>query len=108
MTLLQLLERQPVPGLHQVDQPEVARPQHHDLTVGYVVLRSLLRLPPGRLVDRGVDHRVLLVTPGEARHSSLLERPLDELVEAVPVPLLEGRALGLPVIREDYEFIGTR
>ena len=66
----------------------------------------LLRLrPPRRLAEGEADHRALLVTAFDPRDVSPRERALDELVEPVPVPLLEGRSLRLPVVGEDHDLV---
>src|SRR4051794_1329761 len=105
--LVDLLERQPALLLHQVDEAEVARAEHDDIAVGDVVLRPLRRLA-GRLFHRAPDHRALLVTARDPRHGALGERTLDELVQAVTVPLLERRALRLAMVREDDNLVGPR
>src|SRR3954452_13208310 len=109
MTFLDLLERKPPLLLHQIDEPEIPRAEHDDLAIGHVVLRLLLVLgATGRFAQRVADHRALLVTAGELGHRSVLERALDELVEAVSVPLLERRALRLTVVREDDDLVRPR
>ena len=102
-----LLERQPAALLHQVDEPEVARAEHDDVAVGDVVLGPL-GLLPGRLADGVADHRALLVAAGDPGDLALGEGALDELVEAVPVALLERRALRLPVVGEDDDLVRPR
>ena len=104
---LDLLQRQPALLLHQVDEPEVARAEHHRLAIGDVVLRPLRRLAAGRLAERVADHRRLLVAAGELGHLPAGERALDQLVEAVAVSLLEGRSLGLAVVGEDDDLVGA-
>ncbi len=108
MALLDLLERQAPLLLHQVDEPQVPRPQDDGSAVGHVVLGALGRAVPGRLVDRVPDHRVLLVAVEEVGHLAAGQRPLHELVEPVAVALLERRALRLPVVGEDDELIRPR
>ena len=109
MTLLDLLEREPPRLLHQVDETEVPRAEDDDLLAAHVLLRPfLLRRAPCGLAHGVADHRVLLVSAADARHLSLRERALDELVEPVAVALLEGRPLRLPVIREDDDLVWPR
>ena len=108
MALVELLHGQAALLLHQVDEPEVPRPEHHDLAIRDVVLRPLLLGAPGGLAHRVLDHRVLLVAAGEAGDLTVCERALDELVEPVAVALLEGRALRLPVVREDHDLVRAR
>ena len=43
-----------------------------------------------------------------SRDVAARERALDELVEAVPVALLEGRSLGLPVVGQDHDLVRPR
>ena len=113
MALLELLEREPAADLHQVHEPEIARAEHHDLTVGDVVLGPL-RLcllgvgPAGRLLDGGLDHCVLLVAARVAGDLGILERPLDKLVEPVAVALLERGALRLTMVGEHDDLVRPR
>ena len=51
------------------------------------------------------DHRVLLVAAGDLGDVSRLQRPRDEVVEAVAVSLLEGCALRLTVIGKDDDVV---
>ncbi len=104
MAFVDLLEREPAAFLHQVDEAEVARAEHDDIAVGDVVLGPL-RLLPGGVADGVSDHRALLVSPGDPLDGALRERALDQIVEAIPVALLEGRALGLPVVGEDDDLV---
>ncbi len=67
-----------------------------------------LRLRPGRLGEGVADHRALLVAAGDPLDVASGERALDEVVEPVPVALLEGRALCLPVVGEDDQLVGPR
>ena len=53
------------------------------------------------------DHRALLVATGELRDVTGGKGALDEIVEAVAVALLEGRTLGLAVVGEDHDLVGT-
>src|SRR6202008_205872 len=92
--LLDLFEGQPPTLRHQVDEPEVAGAEHDDVAVGDVVLGPL-GLLAGGFAEGVADHRALLVAAGDPRHVAARERALDELVEAVAVALLEGRALRL-------------
>ncbi len=80
---------------------------YDDVAIGNVVL-GLLLLLARRLAEGVADHRVLLVPAGDARDIALRERALDQLVEAVPVALLEGRSLRLPVVREDDDLVRPR
>src|SRR6185436_20522304 len=88
-------------------EPEVARAEDDDIAVGDVVL-GLLLLLAGGLVDGEADHRALLVAAGDPGHVALRERALDQLVEAVAVALLEGRALRLSVVGEDDDLVRPR
>ena len=107
--LVELLERQAARLVHERDETEVARAEHDRLPVGDVVLGALLRLDASRrLADREPDHGVLLVAAGDLSHASALEGALDELVQPVAVPLLEGRALRLPVVGEDDDLVRAR
>ena len=69
---------------------------------------GLLLLLPGRLADRVADHRALLVAAGDPLDVAARERALDEVVEPVAVALLEGGALGLPVVGEDDDLVRPR
>ena len=112
MPLVDLLQREPATLLHQVDEAEVAGAHHDDVPIGDVVLGLLLllllRRRAGRLGDGEPDHGVLLVTAFDPGDVAARKRALDELVEAVPVPLLEGRTLGLPVVGEDDDLVRSR
>src|SRR4029453_17536673 len=102
VALLDLLERQPAWFLHEVDEAEIARSEHDGLLARDVLLRFGLRLLAGRLAERGPDHRLLFVAAGDLLNgSAALERSLHQVVEPIAVPLLERRALGLAVVRED-------
>ncbi len=105
---LDLLQREPSPLLHQVDEAEVARAEHDHVLVGDVVLRALLRLLATRLGERMPDHRVLLVAALDGRDAAVVEIALDELLEAVAVALLERCALCLSVIGQDDDLVRTR
>jgi hypothetical protein len=50
----------------------------------------------------------VLVAADERRHVGGLERPGDELVQAVAVALLERRSLRLPVVGQDHDLVGPR
>src|SRR5205823_8983303 len=95
---------------HQVHETEVPRAEHDHLAVRDLVLRAIAcrRWATGGLAQGMTDGRVVLVTAGQSRYGAALERALDELVKAVAVALLEGGALGLPVIGEDDELVGPR
>ena len=111
VALVDLLEREPARLLHQRDEAEVPRAEHDDLPVRDVVLRTLPLLlvgSSGRLADGEPDHRMLLVAAGDLLDRPVLERALDELIQPVAVPLLEGRALCLSVIGEHDDLVGTR
>ena len=109
VALVDLLERQPAALLHQVDEAEVARAEHDDVAVGDVVLRPLLLLAPGRLARRrGRPSRSARRRRRSPATSPPRERALDELVEAVAVALLEGRALRLAVVGEDDDLVRPR
>ena len=106
---LDLLERQPARLVHQVDEPEVARAEHDDVLAGDVVLRrasaGLRRVPVASSTacrrSRSFSSPPATLATRRVRSSE----PLDELVEAVAVALLEGRALGLPVVGEDDDLV---
>ena len=104
MPLVDLLEGQPAALLHEVDEAEVARAEHDHVAVGDVVL-GLLRLLPGRFAHSESDHGALLVPARDPGHLAACQRAFDELVEAVPVALLERRSLGLPVVGEDDDLV---
>src|SRR5215207_6400875 len=108
MALLDLLERQPPIALHEVDEPEIARAEDHNLAVRDIRLRLLRRLAPRGLADRLLDHRVLLVAARDAGRALARERSRDELLERVPVALLERGALRLPVIGQDDDLVRAR
>ena len=97
MPLVDLFHRQPAALLHQVDETKVSGTENDDLLIGYVVLGKLWLFPRG-LGKRVPDHRVLFVASGEVGHAVPCQAASDEIVEAVPVPLLERRALGLTVV----------
>ena len=59
------------------------------------------------LVEREPDRRLVLVAAEERLHRPL-DRTSNELVERVPVALLERRALGLPVVGEDDDLVRAR
>ena len=92
-------------ALHQIDEPQVPRPEHDDLPVGDVVLGALLRGAPGGLPDRVARHRLLLVTARDPGDLTAGQRSLHQLVEAVSVSLFEGRALCLSVIGEHDDLV---
>jgi hypothetical protein len=54
------------------------------------------------------DHRLLFVAARHRTDAAVREVPLHELVEPVPVALLEGRPLRLAVIGEDDELVRPR
>ena len=106
MAFLDLLERQPSLFLHQVDQAEVARAEHDHVAAGHVFLGRFVLLAPRRLLDGEPDHRVLLVAAHVFLDLAARQRTLHEVVEAVAVALLEGRALRLPVVGEHDDLVG--
>src|SRR5215218_4783746 len=96
MALVQFLEREPAPFLHEVDQAQVAGPEHDRVSPGDIVLRRLL-LAAGRPRNGVRRHRALLVAAGDARDlPTVRQRPFDELIEPVAIALLEGGPLCLP------------
>ena len=106
---VELLERQPTLLLHQVDEAKVPGAEDDRGLAADVVLGALLlRRAPGCLAERVADHRVLLVAAGDLGDLAVRERALDQLVEPVAVPLLEGRTLGLPVVREHDDLAWSR
>src|SRR5262249_27937640 len=111
VALVDFLHGQPPLLLHQVHESEVARAEDDYLLIRDVVLRLLLvaflRAPPRPPPGRG-EHGLPLAAPAETADLAFVERALDELVEAVPVALLEGRALRLAVVGEDDDLVGTR
>jgi hypothetical protein len=108
VALLDLLECQPPPLLHQVDEPQVAGPEDDDLLIGDVALGGLRPTPAHRLVHRVRDHGVLLVAVREPGHPRAAERVLDEVVQPVAVALLERGPLCLAMVREHHDLVGTR
>ena len=110
MQLLDLLERQPVRALHQVDQAEVPRPQDDRLVGGRLGALRVggLVAAAGRLVDGAPHPRGVLVPRVELGDPAVRQRPLHELGERVAVALLEGRALRLPVVGQDDDLVGPR
>ena len=107
MPLVDLFHREPAALLHQVNEAKVSRAENDDLLIGYVVLGTLWLFPRG-LGKRVPDHRVLFVASGEVAHAVPCQAASDEIVEAVAVPLLERRALGLTMVGEDDDFVGPR
>src|SRR5829696_5537792 len=110
MPLIDLFERQPPRLLHEVDQPEISGSEYDHLAVRDVLFRGLAPFGSAAccLSDRQSDHLTLLVAAGVTAHVGRLDRPLDELVEAVPVALLERCALRLAVVGKHDELIGAR
>src|SRR6266480_4178442 len=105
MPVVQLLQREAVSLFHEIHEPEIPGAEHDHVSIRDVVLRPLLLLRPGRLSDCVADHRLLLVAARDLCDAAALERTLDELVEPVAVPLLEGRALRLAVVGKHDELI---
>src|SRR6185436_17234400 len=110
MALVDLLTRQTVALLHQVDEAEVARAENNDVAVRDVVLRELPLLGAAGGLPKCVAYAAVVLVPvGHSGHrGAALEGALDELVEAVAVALLEGRALRLAVVGEDDELVRSR
>src|SRR5829696_6017869 len=69
--LLDLLEGQAPPLVHEIDEPEVAGAEDDDVLPADVVLlplRPLARRVSGRLVERRADRRLALVAARDARY----------------------------------------
>ena len=107
MTRVDLLQREPARLVEQVDEAEVPGAEHDHVLAADVLLRRL-PLAARRLVDGASDRALVLVTRGGLLHIGAVDRPPDELLEAVPVPLLEGRPLRLPVVGEDDDLVRPR
>ena len=63
---------------------------------------------PGRFRRCVSDRRTLLVPPGDSHDAAARQRSLDQVVQSVAVPLLEGRALCLPVVRQGDDLVWPR
>ena len=61
-----------------------------------------------RLLEREAYRRLVLVASEKRLHRPRLDRAANQVVQRVPVALLERRALGLPVIGEDDDLVGAR
>ena len=86
-------------------RPEVARAEDDDVAAGDVVAPGLAAGLARRLLDRVADQRALLVAARVAGDVTARQRALHELVEAVAVTLLEGRALRLAVVGEHDDLV---
>src|SRR5262249_34128396 len=92
---------------------EVAGREHDRLRVEHArllppLLSALLALSR-RLVESRPDDRSVLVLAGDSGHVPVAsQRAPDDLLERLAVPLLEGRALRLAVVREDDDLVGPR
>ena len=63
---------------------------------------------PDRLVERACDGRGVLVAARHVRDIAGSQIALDEIIEPVPVALLERRSLRLPVVGEHDQLVGAR
>src|SRR5215218_3032576 len=73
-----------------------------------VTLVDLLEREPARLLHQRDETEVARPEHDDLPFGNVLLRALDELVEAVPVALLERRTLCLPVIGEHDDLVRTR
>ncbi len=90
-------------------RPEIARTEHDHVAIRHVVLGALLAgRSTRRLRDGEAGHRRLLVATHEVVHLAARQGAFNELVQAVAVALLEGRALGLAVVGEHDDLIRPR
>src|SRR5215210_932177 len=107
VALLDLLAGQPMAPFHQVDQTQVARAEHHDLTISDAPLRRsrALRRSRGRLGDRMANRTLVLVAGLDSAHAPGREAAGDQVVEPVAVALAERRALRLTVVGEDDDVV---
>ena len=111
MALLDLLEREPVRALHQVDEPEVARAEDDDVAVrrdlGALVLAPCRRgrSPRRARAPIAVAFSSPASTPSTSPPDS--ERSTSSS-SAVAVALPERRALGLAVVGEHDDLVGPR
>ena len=97
--------------VHEVDEPEVAGAEHDDLLVAHVLLRLLLarRRFGARRLARRRCRRPSCSRPRRRPARDLgVDRAADQVVEAVAVALLEGRALRLAVVGEDDDLVRPR
>ena len=110
MSIVDLLERQSMPLLHQVDEAEVSRSEHDDRVIVQILLalRCLRACSVARLVEREAYRRVVLVASEKRLHRPRLDRAANQVVQRVSVALLERRALRLPVIGEDDDLVRAR
>ena len=108
MPLVDLLARQALGVLHQVDEPEVAGAEDDDVAAAQLVAGLVVaRGAPGGLVDRAPHGRVVLVARLDLGHGPARERAAHEVLEPVAVALEEGGALGLAVVREHDDLVGA-
>src|ERR1700749_257290 len=107
MTLLDLLRGEAPLLLHEVHEAEIARAQHHRVRVADVVVTARLGAARG-LLQRLADGRIVLIASAHPGDGPACERALDQLIEPVPVALLERRALGLAMIGEHHELVRPR
>ena len=107
VSLVDLLEREPPRLLHQVHQPEVAGAENDHLAIRDVVLRALALCP---VASPSACPTIFDCSSPSAtsRHGAARQRPLDEVGQAVAVPLLEGGALGLAVVRQHDDLVRPR
>src|SRR5215210_3645472 len=111
MSRLDLLESQATSFFHQVDESEIAGPEHDDRLVTDALLAWLgVRRGPGapRFLQREPHRGVVLVASEERLNRPLVDRAANEVVQPIPVALLERRALRLPVVGEDDDFVRAR
>jgi hypothetical protein len=104
VALIDLFERQAPRELHEVDEAEVAGPEHDHIGTGDLGCAVGGAATGG--LRHGVPHRdIVLVTIGRARDAAGGQRSRDELLEVVSVSLLERRPLGLSVVGQDDELV---
>ena len=106
--VVDLLQREALVPLHQVDEPQVPGAEHDRVAAAHLVARDVVGLrAPGRLADRLPDGGVVLVARLDLGHAAAGERAPHQVLEAVAVSLQEGGALGLAVIREHDDLVGA-
>ncbi len=103
-----LLQRHPVLLAQEVDEPQVPGTQHGDVARADGRRCLLPTAVAGRLAQGRAHHGGALVAVGDALDVARGQRAPHQLVERVAVALLEGRALGLAVVREDDDLVRPR
>ena len=93
-------------------RPRLPDPSTTTASVVQTLLAAIRRRRRGlcvpRFLEREPDGRLVLVASEQRLHRPRLDRAANEVVEPVPVALLERRALGLPVIGEDDDLVRAR